>query len=234
MQELSLSSPREERPSPFRRLQLSSAFDEQESSQPRRLIYQTPGHNNEQEERLRLPHRVIRKSTTFGMERIREMSIDSPLERKLSIIEGDLEGADGLARRLRRMKRRLFLEQVSSAPTYSQALQEQPIDVTPKHSNATTTMEGMEVVLEDDSKDNAQSNNNNNDYDNGFYLTFSSSSESLQMDIDPASVADATSTNKMPHKVLSGDSSVVTEATAACSTLGDDTYWASLSSISEH
>ncbi len=271
MQQMSLSTPpREEKPSPFRKLQLSNAFDNTEGSsssssssssnssssqEERQQIYQTPFNNNSQEQQqIRLPHRIIRKSTTFGMERMREMSIDSPLKQKLLVIEEDLEGEFGLARRLCRMKRRLFLENVVSSPRQDSPEQEQdeleeeeqPLDTTPKHSN-TTTMEGMEVVLEDEEQNNttttttttttAENENNNNDH---FYLTFSTSSESLQMEIDPDEEATtpkmvlSSSSAPAPHKLLSGDSSVVTEATAACSTFGDDSYnWASLSSISE-
>ncbi len=242
LQQMSLSSPREEdgKPSPFRKLQLSSAFDdadrdESSSSEQQGQIYETP--HSSQEQKLRLPHRILRKSTTFGLGNMREMSIDAPLRRKLVVIEGDLEGEDGLATRLRRMKRRLFLENVASPPQQEQK-QKQLLDKTPKHSN-TTAMEGMEVVLEEeDSEGNAaaadESNSNNNNA--GCYLTFSASFESLQMEIDeePAlSESRTTSISKIPLKPLSGDSSVITEATAACSTFGEDSYWLSLSSISE-
>lgn len=234
LQQMSLESPREEdKPSPFRKLKLSNAFDqaddaESSSSSEQRQIYETP-HSTSQEQKLLLPHRILRKSTTFGLERMRKMSVDSPLQRKLVVIEGDLEGEDGLATRLRRMKRRLFLENVASSPQYCSE-QEQPLDETPKHSN-TTAMEGMEVVLEEEGNAAAVDESNNND-NAGFYLTFSASFESLQMEIDEEPAAPSTS--KMPKSFFPGDSSVTTEATAACSTFGDDSYWASLSSISEH
>jgi hypothetical protein len=41
---------------------------------------------------------------------MRRLSIDLALKHKLVVIEGDLEGEDGLSTRLRRMKRRLFQE----------------------------------------------------------------------------------------------------------------------------
>ena len=239
LQQMSLD---DNKPSPFRKLQLSNAFDnaerdESESSQKQEQIYETP--HSIQEQKFLLPHRILRKSTTFGLEGMREMemSIDSPLRRNLVVIEGDLEEEDGLATRLRRMKRRLFLENVASPPPQQeQEQQEETLDGTPKHSN-TTAMEGMEVVLEEeDSEGNTtaavdESNyNNNND---GYYLTFSASFESLQMEIDEEPVSETTTTSSKIPKSLSGDSSVVTEATAACSTFGEDSYWLSLSSISE-
>ncbi len=231
--ELSLPSLTEEFPSPFRTLCLSPTFAERErvfeGSQ-----YETPRQSNEEPQ---MQHdRVIRKTTTFGMERIREMSIGSPLEQNLMMIEGDLEGEDGLATRLRRMKRRLFLENVAASASHEQ---------TPKHSNRmnAAAMEGLEVVLEDHAPD--ISINPKEDDHNGLYLTFSasSSSSSLSVDIEQddgpggSEIEQETETSATAfRKQITMDCSVVTDATASFSTLfeNDDTYWASLSSIAKN
>ena len=97
--------------SPFRKLQLSSTFDHAEG-EFQQTQYQTPC---DQRVNQHVQHRVIRKSASFGMERMRKMSIDPSLKQKHSIIEADFKGEDGLVRRLRRMKRRLFLEVVGTS-----------------------------------------------------------------------------------------------------------------------
>ena len=221
---ISVPSLKEEVPSPFRTLCLSPTFAEREGlfegSQ-----YETPRQNTEEPQ---VQHRVIRKTTAFGMERIREMSVDSPLEQNLMVIEGDLEDEDGLATRLRRMKRRLFLENVASSASHEQETSEQ----TPKHSNRmdVATMEGMEVVLDDQLLE--ATTNSTEDKRNGFYLTFSasSSSSSLRVDIEQDDAPAAETSVTISPKQITMDCSVVTEATTACSTFeNEDMHWASVS-----
>lgn len=233
IQEMSLPSGQSSPVSPFQRLELSQTFHNENSSA---RSYRQHDHRAYRQQDHRTQHQVLRKSTTFGIERIRKMSLESSLQNSQSIIEGnDLEGVD-LARRLRRLKRRLFLESVE---------EQGPTQSTPKHSNVSSrrasndcemdTMEGMEVVLEDCSTGTALNDNDTN------YLLFSSSSLSLEKDEDDVKVE---AQKEALCKTVSGDSSITTEVTAPCSTCGceddehcdnndHDPYWVSLSSISE-
>lgn len=220
--EISVPSRKEEVPSPFRSLCLSPTFDEREGG-VEGSQYETPRQNSEEPQ---VQHRVIRKTSAFGMERIREMSVDSPFEQNLMVIEGDLEDEDGLATRLRRMKRRLFLENITTSASHEQ----EPSQQTPKHSNRMdgATMEGMEVVLDDQLLQ--ASTNSIEDKRNGFYLTFSasSSSSSLRVDIEQDGEPTETSVNMFP-KQTTMDCSLDTEATTTCSTFeNEDMHWASV------
>lgn len=235
-------------PSPFRVLCLSPTFDDREAPHIGSQ-FETP--NNEEEEdstqQHQVEHRVIRKTTAFGMENEREMSMNSmnsPLEQKLTVIEADLEGEDGLAIRLRRMKRRLFLENVgesNSLPQRSDPDEHETSGQTPKHSNriAVPMMEGMEVVLDEALPDATMKSID--DKHNGFYLTFSAStsSASLQGDIEQEEERGLNTDEPKPlpisnPKQTKTDWSVVTEATASCSTIeNDDMHWASISSIAK-
>ncbi len=232
----------EEIPSPFRVLCLSPTFDEREASHFG-SEFETPN-SEEDNGQNQVEHRVIRKTTAFGMEHERNMSTNPHLEQKLTVIEADLEGEDGLAIRLRRMKRRLFLENVgesNSLPQISGPNEHETSGQTPKHSNriAVPMMEGMEVVLDEALPDAKMKSID--DKHNGFYLTFSASasSASLQGDIEQEEETGLKTDEQKPlplsnPKQTKTDWSVVTEATASFSIFeNDDMHWASISSIAK-
>jgi len=222
--------------SPFRMLEISHAFDEEDT-------------RAEQHQGKTQEDKGIRKSTTFGVEWERKMSVDPSLQNKIVVIEEDREGEYGLVRRLRNVKRRLFLDCIATSPTKEQAVANPrimfptPIGETPIHANRSSstktnadTMEGTEVVLEDLSSNAFSAPPNDTDY-----LSFSSSYlQSWNEEEEPKQTA----VKPAPHKGLSSDSSVATEVTAACSIcecddhdqINDDNcdpHWISLSSISE-
>jgi hypothetical protein len=133
MQQLFLSQPVQPLPpQPFQMLEMANSFDAEEDAeqqfeeklQPRLSRFQAQHHQHQEHQDLHQhqqqhkQNRVLRKSSTCGAERFCQMSVDPSLKHILSVIEGDLEGEDGLARQLRRMKRLLFLESVVATSSW--------------------------------------------------------------------------------------------------------------------
>ena len=213
----------------------------------------SPGHKYTQKsttfdvEDMRAERRFLQNSVTFVVENIRKMSLEPSPQTQVVLTVRDRESGGILARRLRRLKRRLFLESVSSSQTSSQA---SPSPLSPQDGEMIMDNEvpsaptaAISAVKQEAKKKTPKHSNTST---SSFTIT-----KEIEIVVDDTTfnttmVIESSGSGPEAHYTLStkmSDSSETTEAPPACTFCQDDDnnrdhndgsdHYLSLSSVSE-